>query len=367
MARESGSDRSIVVTGIGMRTPAGNDAVQTASAVRAGVNRFSRWEAVGVTFDDEAGVIASFLPDDLGDLAWVEKAEELTPAPIHEALWQAKLYDLVEARLSQPRARVAAYVATPYPDRPGVSEEAYRLFALQAREHCIAPAKADEVHLVPGEHVAGLLALARAADDLRAGKVDFAVVGAADSLLHSELLSSLAAEGRLKTPLRPSGLIPGEAAVVLVLERARDAARRGAPALGRLGAVAVDREETPLGPDQPIRAEGASRAVMAALEQNGGPARLHRAIVDLTGERWRALEWALVETRCLGELPAGWQLWHPADCLGDLGAAAGLANVALTLRAFARGYGGAGGVLVSAAAARGERAATCVFPAQEAA
>jgi 3-oxoacyl-[acyl-carrier-protein] synthase-1 len=350
-----------------MRTPVGNDAVQTASAVRAGVNRFGRWEAMDLEFDGEAGVIASVLPDDLGDAAWVEKAEEMAPGPIYEALWQAKLYDLVEVRQARGRAHVTAYVATPYPDRPGVTQEAYRLFSLQAREHCIAPARADEVHLIPGDHVAGLAALARAVDDLRAGKTDVAVIGAVDSLLHGQLLTSLAAEGRLKTPLRPSGLIPGEAAVVLILERARDAAKRGAPVLGRVGAVAIDREETPLGPNQPIRAEGASRAVLAALERNGGPARVHRAIVDLTGERWRSLEWALVETRCLGELPYGWQLWHPADCVGDLGAATGLANVALALRAFARGYGGPDGVLISAAAARGERAATCVFPAQEAA
>ena len=367
MPGEKASEIPVVVTGMGMRTPIGNDAVQTASAVRAGINRFSRWEAIGLAFDDEAGVIGSYLPDDLGDAAWVEKAEELTPAPIHEALWQARLHDFVEARRSSPRSRVVAYVATPYADRPGVSEQAYRLFAVQAREHCIAPARADEVQLVPGDHVAGLLALARATEDLRAGKADFAVIGAVDSLLHSTLLHALADEGRLKTPLHPAGLIPGEAAVVLVLERARDAARRGAPVLGRLGAVAVDREPTPLGAGQPIRAEGASRAIAAALDRNGGPAGIHRAIVDLTGERWRALEWALVETRCLGELPNNWQLWHPADCFGDLGAASSLAAVALALRAFARGYGGQGGVLVTAAAARGERAATCVFPNREAA
>ena len=255
-----------------------------------------------------------------------------------------------------------AYVATPYVDRPGVRADAYRLFAVQAREHCIAPARADEVHVVSGDHVAGLLALARATEDLRAGKADFAVIGAVDSLLHSTFLHAIANEGRLKTPSNPAGLIPGEAAVILVLERARDAERRGAPALGRLGTVAVDRETIPLGVGQPIRAEGASRAIAAALEQNGGPASIHRAIVDLTGERWRALEWALVETRCLGGLPNDWQLWHPADCFGDVGAASSLAAVALALRAFARGYGGGGGVLVSAAAARGERAATCIFP-----
>lgn len=353
----------IVVTAVGMRTPVGNDVVQTAAAVRAGINRFTRWQALGESFDDEAGVIASRLPEDLGDAAWVEKAEDLITAPIHEALWQAELYDFVEARKVLPRARVVAYVATPDPGRSGVSDSAYRLFAIEAREHCIAPARADEVHLIPGEHAAGLTALARAAADLRAGAADFAVVGAVDSLLHAPLLLSMVAEGRLKSPARPAGLIPGEGAAVLLLERAPDAARRGARPLAQLGTVALDTESTPVGPGYAVRAEAAGRAVRMALAENGGPGRVHRVIADLTGERWRSLEWALVETRCLGQLPGDWELWHPADCLGDLGAASALVNAGLAIRAFARGYGGADGILISSAAVAGARAAACLFPA----
>jgi len=366
--REPGGGAAVVITAMGARTAVGNDAVQTAAAVRAGINRFARWEALPDEFDGEAGVNAAFLPEDLGDAPWVAKAEDLAPMPIHEALWQAELYDFVAARQARPQLKLAAYVATPYPDRPGVSPDAYRLFAIEAREHCIAPARADQVHLISGEHAAGLIALARAVADLRSGAADIAVVGAVDSLLHGEFLRALAAAGRLKLPDRPTGLIPGEAAAVLVLERARDAQARGARPLGRLGAVAVDQEKIPLGPEHPIRAEAASRAVQSALQEgeSGGAADIHRIIVDLTGERWRSLEWSLVETRCLGGMPRGWQLWHPADCLGDVGAAGGLVHVVLALRAFARGYGGPGGVLISAAAERGERAATCVFPVEEA-
>jgi 3-oxoacyl-[acyl-carrier-protein] synthase-1 len=357
----------VVVTAVALRTPVGNDAVQTAAAVRAGINRFARWQGLGESFEDEAGVIASRLPEDLGDVAWVEKAEELIATPIHEALWQAELYDFGEVRKVLPRARVVAYVAPPDPGRPGVSDSAYRLFSIEAREHCIAPARADEVHLIPGEHAAGLAALARAAADLRAGQADFAVVGAVDSLLHAPLLSSLLAEGRLKSPARPAGLIPGEGAAVLLLERGPDAARRRARPLASLGTVSLQNEAEAIGPGQPIRAEAAARAIRAVLAENGGPGRIHRVIADLTGERWRSLEWAMVETRCLGELPADWQLWHPADCLGDTGAASALANVVLAVRAFARRYGGSDGIMISAASAAGQRAATCVFPAEAAA
>jgi 3-oxoacyl-[acyl-carrier-protein] synthase I len=357
-------EAAIVVTAVGMRTPVGNDAIQSAAAVRAGVNRFALWEALGTEFEDAAGVIASSLPDDLGDLPWVEKAIDLVPEPIHEALWSGGLFDFVEARRRQPRAQVGAYIATPYPDRAGVAEDAFRLFAIEARTHCIAPAHADTVRIVSCDQAAGIVAIDRAVADLRAGEVDFAVVGAVDSLLHGEHLHELWRAGRLKLPNRSDGLIPGEAAAVVVLEREADARRRGAPLLARLGAAAIDHEATPLGPAHPIRAEGASRAVAAVVERSGDPARIDRVITDLTGERWRSLEWAIVETRCLGSLTHGWQLWHPADCLGDVGAATSIVHLALATRAFARGYGGAGGILLSAASARGERAALSVFPAE---
>jgi 3-oxoacyl-[acyl-carrier-protein] synthase-1 len=357
-------EATIAVTGIGLRSPVGNDAVQTAAAVRAGINRFAPWQAQGVEFDDEAGVVASALPDDLGDAPWVEKAIDLVPEPIHEALWGSRLFDFAEARRRKPRVQIGAYIATPYSDRAGVDKDAFRLFAIEAREHCIAPARADAVQIFSCDQAAGILALERAVADLRGGKVDFAVVGAFDSLLHAAHLQALWGQGRLKLPLRADGLVPGEAAAVAVLERLTDARSRGAPLLARLGEAAIDREATPLGPEHPIRGEGLGRAVTAALERAGAPERIERVISDLTGERWRSLEWAIVETRCLGGLRHGWQLWHPADCLGDVGAATSIVHLVLAARAFARGYGGAGGILLAASSPRGERAAVTVFPAE---
>ena len=196
---------SVVVTGIGMRTPVGNDAIQTASAVRAGMNRFALWEAMGTAFEADAGIIASALPDDLGDQPWVAKVIDMVPEPIHEALWHSCLFDFNEGRAKYPRTHVAAYIATPYADRAGVAKEAFRLFSMEAREHCVAPAHADSVQLFSCDHTAGIMAIESAARDLLEHKVDFAVVGAIDSLLHAVYLRSLWGEGRLKLPSRADG------------------------------------------------------------------------------------------------------------------------------------------------------------------
>jgi 3-oxoacyl-[acyl-carrier-protein] synthase I len=356
---------SVVVTGIGMRTTVGNDAVQSAAAVRAGINRFALWTAMGVSFEDEAGVLAASLPEDLGDLPWTDKAFLLVPAPLHEALWRARLYDLAALRAKNQRLCVGAYLAVPYPDRLGVSDEELRQLASDVRELGIVPACADAVQIIACEHAAGITALAQAARELVERKVDVAVVGGLDSLLHTEHLQSLWQEGRLKLPIRADGLIPGEAAAVAVLERAADAGRRKARPLARLGPAGLDRETVPIGPEHPIRAEAASRAVVAALAGADEGAAVDQVYMDMSGERWRSLEWALVETRCLGKLAKGWQLWHPADCLGDIGAASSLVHLALAVRGFERGYGGRT-ALLCAASYRGERAALTIHSAKEA-
>ncbi len=354
----------LVVTGIGMCTSVGNDAVQSASAVRAGLSRFALWEAMGVSFEEEIGILAAAMPEDFGDSPWAAKAIDLVPAPIHEALWNARLYDLSAVRSRNPRLRVGAYIATPYRDRPGVSDDVFRLFTVEARQHCIAPAHADAVQLFSCDHAAGITALAQAARELAEHKVDVAVVGGFDSLLHAEYLRWLWQAGRLKLPTRADGLIPGEAAAMVIVERAIDAQRRKVPALARLGLATLDRETIPIGCDHPIRSEAASRAVKAALAGAGAGPSVDQVYMDMSGERWRALEWALVETRCSAKLAKGWQLWHPADCLGDIGAATSLVHLALAVRGFARGYGGRA-VLLSAASHGGERAAMTIYAPEE--
>jgi 3-oxoacyl-[acyl-carrier-protein] synthase-1 len=350
----------VVVTGIGMSTAVGNDAVQSAAAVRAGIARFSAWEAGGVD-DGGPAVLAGRMPEDHGNVPWMEKVEDLIRQPMHEAFWDAGLYDLVAYR-ARGRGPVGAYVATPYPDRAGVTEEDYRAFTAEATELLSFPAPVDHVKLVTHDHAAGIAALKDAVTDLAAGKVEVAIVAGVDSLLHTDHLEELAEQGFLKLPDRPHGLLPGEAAAVLVLERARDAKARKAEVRARIGALALDTEKTPLGEEHPIRAEGASRAVTSVLKADGRAGQIRRVLTDMSGERWRALEWALVETRCLGGLAEGWQHWHPADCFGDVGAASSIVHAALAARAFARGYAGDGGLLLFAASQRGERAAALLLP-----
>lgn len=348
------SSSEIGVTGVGMRTSVGNDAIQSAAIARAGMDRFVAWPDFPLWVEDEPALVVAALRPLLGDGPWTSKIEALIGAPTREALWAARLFDLVGVR-------VGAWLAVPQCDRPGTTRERHALFVSELSRDWPGNLQAAQVKVVAADHAGGLMAIDEAVRELSAGRIDCAIVGALDSLLHGPVLEDLHAQGRLKSLATSEGLIPGEAGAVLVLETVAAARRRSVPVLARVGALAVDREATAYSPEAPIRGEAMARALRSVLEREK-TASFHRVLVDLSGERWRFLEWALAETRSLSRLPAGYVLDHPADRLGDVGAASALVFAALAVRAFIRGYAGSGSVLLATASAQGERAALALHP-----
>ena len=233
----------VVITGLGAFTPVGHDAVQTASAVRAGISRLAGWEAAGSS-GGAPRVTAAWLPENYGDLPWTDKFEDLLIQPMHEALWGAGLYDLVQYR-ERARGLLGLYLATPDPGRAGVTDSAYRDFAAQAKDLSSVQARIDQVEIVAQDHAAGLAALDLAVARLNAETIDVAIVAGVDSQLHTPHLAQLGERGFLKLPGLAQGLLPGEAAAVLVLERAADARARNAAVHARVGAITLGVEQTP--------------------------------------------------------------------------------------------------------------------------
>ncbi len=347
----------VSITGLGMRTPIGNHATQSCASVRAGLKRFTPWPHFGVDGAGQEGLTASFTRPDLGDRSWVEKLLDLVELPLAEALHSARLFELSHGLRAGRPTRVQLYLGTPYPDRPGGSVEDVLELTQHVAEDLFPEAGAWlQVRLASLEHVSGLAGMAWASTALQSGAADVCLVGGVDSLLDSTWLQALLEGNRLKVPGVSSGIIPGEAAAFLVLERESDALRRGAPLLCHVDAVALE-QDAPWAPEAPVQGRALTQAMRSVLAAVGGAQGFGHVINDLNGERWRFLEWSLIETRCLGGLPRGWRLWHPADTLGDVGAASGPVAVGLALHAFRRGYAPKSRILIAATSERGERAA----------
>jgi 3-oxoacyl-[acyl-carrier-protein] synthase-1 len=152
-----------------------------------------------------------------------------------------------------------------------------------------------------------------------------------------EVLQRLDSAGRLKAGQRRDGYLPGEAAAFLVIEEADRARRRGVRSIARVLATATAKEPT-AGTDRPCQGEGLSAAIREVLERTG-TVRSPLVVCDLNGERYRTLEWGIVHSR-LAHLTGGFaDTWHPADCIGDSGAASGAVDAAWAITALGKGYG----------------------------
>src|SRR5690606_10841968 len=122
---------------------------------------------------------------------WMSKALELAMPPLQEAAWQAGLVDFGAVVQELGGYRAAGFLALPYADRVGTDPDALRAFAIDAREHCMAPFHADRLELVGADQAAGLALLGTVVRELEAGQIDVAVLGGLDSFLHSAFLGWL--------------------------------------------------------------------------------------------------------------------------------------------------------------------------------
>jgi len=83
-------------------------------------------------------------------------------------------------------------------------------------------------------------------------------------------------------------------------------------------------------------------------------------VCDLNGEPARMKEWGYTMVRLGAKLGAEPIVIHPADCLGDLGAASGPVHVGLSILFLERHYAGHPSALVWSASDSGERMAVLI-------
>ena len=163
-------------------------------------------------------------------------------------------------------------------------------------------------------HAGGMIALSRARELLDAALADECLLAGVDSQCEPDVLQVLDLVGWTKSSRARSGYIPGEAAVVLCL-------RAHGPG-ARIAGWSFAEERAPL-EGRPSTGSALTAAAAHAIDQWGGaPRALAHVYADLNGERGRAKEWAMTASRTLWGEGVQPELVHPADCVGDLGAAA---------------------------------------------
>jgi 3-oxoacyl-[acyl-carrier-protein] synthase-1 len=195
-------------------------------------------------------------------------------------------------------------------------------------------------------------ALAYAREVLSVGRVPFALIVAVDSLLTWRTLSAFERSDRLLTNKSSNGFIAGEGAAALLVGRPETNNQLFLTGLG------FATERATLNAEAPLRADGLLRAISAAVADAGCDANdLDFRITDLSGEQYYFREAALALSRLLRKRRETFDIWHPAECIGEAGAVNGVASVVVALAACRKSYAPGPNILCHAAADTGERTA----------
>ena len=197
------------------------------------------------------------------------------------------------------------------------------------------------------------LAMAQARALLSSARAARVVVAATDSLLSWPTLRHYQQEDRLLSESNSNGFMPGEAAGALLLGPAQ---QLGGELL--CTGIGFGMERARLGSGEPLRAEGLASAIRSGLQEAGCEMHdMDLRVTDVSGEQYYFKEAALAVSRTLRRRKEELDIWHPAECTGEIGAVAGITVVAAVQAACAKQYVTGPNILAHWANDAGERAA----------
>lgn len=208
-----------------------------------------------------------------------------------------------------------------------------------------------ESGVIAGGRVGGVRALARARELLGQG-VAYCVVAGVDSYLVAPTLAALDTSRRIQTAENSDGCIPGEAGAAVLL----------APAPGVTGVrcvgIGFGTEPAPIDSEEPVRADGLTEAIRKAFADSGlGYEQMAFRIADVSGGQYGFKETSLALLRTMRVRKEEFPIWHPADCVGEVGAAAVPLMLAVAVAAQRKGYAPGSGALCHVSGDDAQRAA----------
>lgn len=205
--------------------------------------------------------------------------------------------------------------------------------------------------------VGGSKAIEAAHTLLATGKCQRCVVAGVDSYLTAETLSAYEKAQRLLTESNSDGFIPGEAGAAVLLTSSKFATN--APIT--INGVGFGQENAHIQSEEPLRADGMVQSIKNALAMSGQDlGDLDFRICDVSGEQYYFKEAALALARILRKRKEEFDIWHPAECIGETGAAIVPILLAVASAAVAKGYSKGNGIICHVSNDDGQRGAIVV-------
>jgi 3-oxoacyl-[acyl-carrier-protein] synthase-1 len=344
----------ISIVGIGMVTAVGLSAAETAASVRAGVARFVETEFRDKRFN--RFTLAEVPDDGLPSLQppLLDRAG-LTPREI-------RLLKLAALALRECVARAAdlpvpLLLALPEYEttRPLAGEAFLALLAAQVGG-VIDVARSDASHR---GRAGGLRAMAHASEFIRGQHARFVVAGGVDTFRDPYVLSTLDRDHRVKSPVNLDGFIPGEGAAFVLLADPQVVRAAGLEPIAHLSRVGLGFEDGHLYSEKSNRGEGLANVLDDLLYSGTASGPIGDVLSSMNGESYWFKEWGASFIRHRAFFSSDYRMQHPADSVGDTGAACGPLMTGLAALGIRQRYRGSPS-LVYCSSDWGARAATLV-------
>jgi len=312
----SGSS-SLEIAGVGLVTSVGMSAAASCAAIRSKLTHPAATHFAGSDDDWIIGHLVTL------ERPWTGRTKlvKMAGLAIEEAL---------DGVSREQWAAIPLVLCVAEADRPG------RLNGLEAE---VAAEIRDEVRtqfsidIVAMGRVGVAVALRRARELIYAQGRPCVVIAATDSYLHWPTLSAMETQDRLLNAGNADGFIPGEAAGAVLVTRPSSSPGFLCTGLG------FSTEPAPIRSGEPLRADGLTFAIRAAVADAGCTiADMDYRLSDMSGEQYYFKEATIALTRTLRERKERFDIWHPAECTGEIGAVAGVCVLAVAEAAARKGY-----------------------------
>jgi 3-oxoacyl-[acyl-carrier-protein] synthase-1 len=319
----------LAITCVNAITAVGHDAAMTAAAVRAGISRFAEYEDYPDGGDNPVTVSRiRGIEDGREAVARMGATAALCLENLLEEYFQ-------NSTLLPPQIHLFLGVASV--ERPGPRYEESCMWSLPGILKKWA--NMSSIETVPLGNASMQNAVAPAGELVKSNANALCIIGGIDSLLRNSTLNWFEQDCRLKSVSygRHQGLIAGEAVCFMIVEDPERARQANWPVMARISGLGLADEPAPRADGTSSRGTGLTEACRTALAgtSNGDVCAVFG---DLNGENSRALEWCRTEKRCFKKTDTHRQLWTPANCYGDIGAASGAVLTAVAAQGFVRGW-----------------------------
>ena len=310
----------VVITAMGAVTAVGGNVEQTNAAINAGITPFvehTYYKCIpeDPEWDEGLPAYVAAVPFIGFDVDGHQRFDQLIIPALIELFGKSKMK-------RQALANTGLLVALPAPEKPlqplALNDQ---WLAGVGRHTGLTGLKNTQIN---GDAHIGVFKLVNdAVALLQRGQLQQCIVGGVDSYLSPLKMAHYDQLWRLKSSRNVDGFIPGEAAIMLMLETEEHAIARGANILAKITGVGFGVEVNDFNSQRASSGKGLSDAIRSALGVDSSNDNIDVIGCDLNGESYASQELGLISTRLANKFSANTEVSHPADCCGDVGAAAG--------------------------------------------